>query len=364
VNFPPKTVPISIAGHDYNVVIDYGVLSCAGEHLRQLTPATKVAVVTDDHVAPLYLGTLCNSLEAAGFDVIRAIVPAGETNKHLRTLEPIYNTLLSSGIERNTPVIALGGGVVGDMTGFVAATLLRGVPFVQIPTTLLAMVDASVGGKTGVNAGAGKNLIGAFHQPILVLADTNTLNTLPDVEFVSGLAECIKHEVIRDAEGFAWLEEHLDDVLAKKPEVINQFIAHNVQIKANVVMADPLERGERAHLNFGHTFGHAIEKITNYTLPHGYAVGLGMVAATRVALRLNKLDPTSADRIIKLIGRAGLPLTHPSIDVDRAVRYMAFDKKVVDGKVRLILPDKIGHVGIFDDVSRDVITAAMETLRG
>ena len=312
----------------------------------------------------MYLPALTSSLNEAGFDVVSAVLSAGENHKLIVSLIPLYEQFLAAKIERNTPVIALGGGVVGDMTGFVAATLLRGVPFVQIPTTLLAMVDASVGGKTGVNAGAGKNLIGAFHQPILVLADTNTLHTLPDVEFISGLAECIKHEVIRDAAGFAWLEEHLDDVLAKKPEVINGFIAHNVQIKANVVMADPLERGERAHLNFGHTFGHAIEKITNYTLPHGYAVGLGMVAATRVALRLNKLDHTSADRIIKLIGRAGLPLTHPSIDVDRVVRYMAFDKKVVDGKVRLILPDKIGHVGIFDDVSRDVITAAMETLRG
>jgi 3-dehydroquinate synthase len=215
-----------------------------------------------------------------------------------------------------------------------------------------------------VNASAGKNLIGAFHQPILVLADVQTLCTLPDVEFVSGLAECIKHDVIRDTEGFSWFESNLDAILTRNPGVMTTFIAHNVEIKARVVMADPFERGERAHLNFGHTFGHAIETITNYTLPHGYAVALGMVAATRTAVRLNMLDEASARRIIALIERAGLPLKHGSLDVARTVDYMAFDKKVVDGKVRLILPDRIGHVVVRDDIPRDVITAALQTLVG
>ena len=298
-----------------------------------------------------------HSLEAAGFEVAQCVIASGENHKTIRSIEQIYGVLLAERWERSSPIVALGGGVIGDMTGFAAATILRGVPFVQVPTTLLSMVDASVGGKTGVNHAAGKNLIGAFHQPIVVLADVDTLKTLPKREFASGLAECIKHDVIRDADHFAIMEGAIDAI-----DPVD-LVAHNVAIKARVVEADPFERGERAHLNFGHTFGHGIERASNYQLLHGECVALGMVAATFAAVRLGMVDADSGSRIVTLIERAGLPTSGVTATTDAILNAMASDKKVANAKLRFVLPDQIGHVVIRDDVPDAVVRDAIESIR-
>jgi 3-dehydroquinate synthase len=295
--------------------------------------------------------------------IAECIIPAGEDHKTFDEIVGAYDVLLRAKIERSTPILALGGGVIGDMAGFVAATVLRGVPFVQVPTTLLAMVDASVGGKTGVNHAVGKNLIGAFHQPIAVFADPAVLTTLPQRELIGGLAECIKHDIIRDADGFADLERDIDGALHHSLPYLANLVAHNVQIKARVVEADPFERGERAHLNFGHTFGHAIEKVSNFSYSHGESVALGMVAATNLAVDLGMLDRASADRIVKLIAKAGLPTGGMTLDASAVHDAMAFDKKVKSSKIRFILPDRIGHVVIRDDIPPERVRSAIESLR-
>ena len=293
-----------------------------------------------------------------------ATLPAGEQHKTMQSLLPGYDAFLGARFERSTPLIALGGGVVGDMTGFVAATLLRGVPFVQMPTTLLSMVDASVGGKTGVDHPAGKNLIGAFHQPIAVLIDPDALKTLPSREFRSGLAECIKHEIIRDADGFASLEKQIDAVIKLDPSLLSKLIAHNVAIKAKVVIADPFERGERAHLNFGHTFGHAIESVSQFSYAHGEAIALGMCAAAFATVELNMIDADARDRIRRLIARAGLPTSGLALDLDAVMSAMYSDKKVKAGRIRFVLPDRIGHVVVRDDLPPELVRRSLESLKG
>jgi 3-dehydroquinate synthase len=361
---PHRVVPVNIPGSaGYSITVGAGLLGEVGRLLRDLSNSTKAAVVTDSHLAATHLPAVRASLSAAGFEPIVAELPAGEDHKTLADLLPVYDVLLGARVERSTPVVALGGGVVGDMTGFVAATVLRGVPFVQVPTTLLAMVDASVGGKTGVNHPVGKNLIGAFHQPIAVMIDPAVLRTLPPRELRSGLAECIKHDVIRDAEGFARLEENVHRALALDVEYLAELIAHNVAIKARVVEADPFERGERAHLNFGHTFGHAIETVSHYAYAHGECVALGMAAATFAAVELGMLDQASRERILRVIRQAELPVDGMTLDVGEVVTAMTFDKKVRGGRVRFILPDRIGHVVIRDDVPDDVVRRAVESLR-
>ncbi len=363
------TVKVDVLSAPYQITIEPGIISSAAAMIENLTPAqggppTRVCIVTDDNVAPLHLGKLEMSFLLEGIETITAVIPAGEQHKNLSTLSAIYDKFLAAKIERTTPILALGGGVVGDITGFVAATLLRGVPFVQVPTTLLSMVDASVGGKTGVDHAGGKNLIGAFHQPISVLIDPETLKTLPERELRSGLAECIKHEIIRDAEGFSALEKSIDQALALKMPYLTQLIAHNVNIKAKVVMADPFEKGERAHLNLGHTFGHAIEAVSKFSYSHGESIALGMIAASRAAMKLGMLDENSVHRMIKLIAAAGLPTGGMALDVNQVFETMYFDKKVKAGKLRFVLPDRIGHVVIRDDVPNDVVRGALESLRG
>jgi 3-dehydroquinate synthase len=292
-----------------------------------------------------------------------ATIPAGEDHKTIADLSGVYDVLLGARVERSTPMLALGGGVVGDMTGFVAATVLRGVPFVQIPTTLLAMVDASVGGKTGINHAVGKNLIGAFHQPIAVLIDPSVLKTLPPREVQGGLAECIKHDIIRDAEGFARLEKDIHRALDLDVDYLSRLVLHNVAIKARVVESDPFERGERAHLNFGHTFGHAIETVSHYSYSHGQCVALGMVAAARMAVNLGMLDQQSNKRIESVIRSAKLPVSGLKLATADIVDAMIYDKKVKAGKVRFVLPDRIGHVVIRDDVPIEYVTRAVDSLR-
>jgi 3-dehydroquinate synthase len=356
-------ISLQLPDSSYVVTVEAGLISRCGEKLAALSRATKTAIVTDDHVGAHHLARLVDSLRKSGIEPIVATLRAGEDHKTLAALLPVFDQFLQARIERTTPVLALGGGLVGDMAGFVAATILRGVPFVQIPTTLLAMVDASIGGKTGVNSAMGKNLIGAFHQPIAVFADPEVLRTLPRREFVSGLAECIKHEVIRDAEGFAVLEKNIGAVLRLEMGLLTELIAHNVQIKARVVEADPLEHGERAHLNFGHTFGHAIEKVSKFSYTHGESIALGMVAAVNLAVELKMLKAEAKDRIVALIAAAGLPVSGMKLETREVFDTMAFDKKVKSARMRFVFPDRIGHVVIRDDVDSPLVLRAIEGLR-
>jgi 3-dehydroquinate synthase len=357
-------VQVRLADHAYTVSVQPGLLREVGPRLRLLSKSNRVGVLTDTYVGPAYLPALRKSLADAGFEAVDASIPPGEDHKSLADLLPVYDKFLGARLERSTPVIGLGGGIVTDMAGFVAATILRGVPLVQIPTTLLAMVDASVGGKTGVNHAVGKNLIGAFHQPVAVLIDTEVLRTLPPRELRSGLAECIKHDIIRDAEGFARLERDIERALKLDVDYLTDLVAHNVAIKARVVEADPFERGERAHLNFGHTFGHAIETVTEYRYTHGECVALGMAAATFAAVKLGMFAEGDRRRVLAVIQKAGLPTKATELPIDGIIDGMSFDKKVRSGKVRYVLPDRIGHVVIRDDVPADVVRAAVESLRG
>jgi 3-dehydroquinate synthase len=304
-------------------------------------------------------------MQGAGYNVKAHAVPPGEDHKTLQQCAGLYDVLVDAKLERRSPIVALGGGVIGDTAGFVAATYLRGVPFVQCPTTLLAMVDASVGGKVGVNLPRGKNLVGAFWQPQLVVCDTDTLATLPPRELRCGLAECVKHGVIRDAGLFAWLEENLDQVMALDRAALVELVRWNVQIKADVVMADEKETGERAHLNFGHTFAHAIEATSGFGhYHHGEAVALGMVAATRLAASAGRVKPQLLDRLVQLLNRIGLPTRAADLaPTPQLIDAMRLDKKVAAGRIRLILPDKLGAVSIVNDTPDAAIVAAWDSLR-
>ena len=356
-------VPVNVEGAKYEITVRPGLLSDIGGIVAQLTQINRAGIVTDSQVGPLYAQAVAQSFRAKGIEPVIATIPAGEDHKTLADLVPVFDAMLSARIERSTPIIALGGGVIGDMSGFVAATLLRGVPFVQVPTTLLAMVDASVGGKTGINHPVGKNLIGAFHQPIAVLIDPAVLKTLPPRELSGGLAECIKHDIIRDAHGFKQIDEQIDRALRMDLSYLTELIAHNVAIKAKVVEADPFERGDRAHLNFGHTFGHAIETISHYSYSHGECVALGMAAASRMAVDLGMLDEQSHLRIVGVIEKAKLPVRGLKPTTKDVVDAMIFDKKVRGGKVRFVLPDRIGHVIIRDDVPVENVARAVDSLR-
>ena len=297
-------------------------------------------------------------------------MPAGEQHKTFRSVSDAFDTILShkaGGVERATPVIALGGGVVGDLAGIVAAALLRGVPFIQVPTTLLAAVDASVGGKVGVDHATGKNLIGAFHQPKIVLTDIATFATLPPRELRGGLAECIKHAVIRDPALFAFIADNVPKIMACDPETLAHLVAANVAIKAAIVHEDPFEKSVRALLNLGHTFGHALETVLHFTgLIHGEGVALGMIAAGRLACALGGKDAFPAadlTKLITLIDYVGLPTYCVELDVDKALAAMMADKKVRSGKLRFILPTKIGHARIATDVPPEKVRAALDSLR-
>ena len=357
-------IPLDIHGvAKYDITVQAGLLARAGETLASLTKSRRVAIVTDSHVAPLHRPVLDSSLAAAGFEVISVTIAAGEQHKNLGEISAMYDELLESRIERSTPLLALGGGVVGDMTGFVAATILRGVPFIQVPTSLLAMVDASVGGKTGIDHPLGKNLIGAFYQPKAVLIDPRVLATLPPRELRGGLAECIKHEIISDADGFARLERNIARAIDLDINYLAELVAHNVAIKARVVQDDPFEQGDRAHLNLGHTFGHAIESVSGYEYSHGEGVALGIVAASRLSSKLGLLDEASVARIIAVLAKAGLPTGQMPLDAQAVVDAMAHDKKVKAGRVRFVLPDRIGHAIIRDDVPDAMVLRSVESLR-
>ena len=348
---------------DYSVHVNAGLLERLGEMVHQVAPAPGCALITDSVVAKLYGRQARDSLEQAGFKVTLFVFPAGESSKTTRTVEAAYDVLLPTRPERRSSVVALGGGVVGDLAGFVAATLLRGVPFVQVPTTLLAAVDASVGGKVGVDHAAGKNMIGAFHHPRAVLMDVNTLRTLPKIEVQCGLAECVKHAIIRDAGLFKFIGANLPAIFDGNSHVLAELVAWNVRIKSAIVMADPYEQGVRSLLNLGHTFGHALETLAGYTgLKHGQAVGLGTLAASTMALNRGILDAASHIQIEKLLRDIGLLDIRPTVDIAAAVALMRGDKKVRDGRLRIVLPTSIGSAEIISDAGPDEIATAFESI--
>lgn len=360
-----QTLTVGLGERSYPIHIGSGLLGCA-ELLRDHLPRRRAAIVTNTTVAPLYLEKLQQTLRAIGADSVPVILPDGEKYKNTETLNLIYDALLTHRCERSTPLIALGGGVIGDMTGFAAATYLRGVPFIQIPTTLLAQVDSSVGGKTGINHPLGKNMIGAFYQPQVVLADTDTLNTLPDKELSAGLSEVIKYGMIRDRPFLGWLEQNMEKLLARDTAALQYAIAESCRNKAEVVAADERESGERALLNLGHTFGHAIESGMGYGVwLHGEAVAAGTLMAADLSQRLGWISTEDVARIRSLLERARLPVVAPGLGVEKYLELMGLDKKVEGGKIRFVLLKALGRAVVYGDVPDALLRQTLESsIRG
>jgi 3-dehydroquinate synthase len=362
-----RTLNVSLGARTYPIHIGPGLLA-RGELIAGHLRTPRAAIVSNEVVAPLYLSALQGALERVGVRSTVVILPDGEAHKNAATLDRIYDHLLAERCDRTTTVIALGGGVVGDVAGFAAATYQRGVPFVQVPTTLLSQVDSSVGGKTGINHPRGKNMIGAFWQPQLVLADTDTLKTLPDRELSAGLAEVIKYGLIRDLPFLEWLEANMDSLLARDAEALSYAIERSCQNKAEVVAADELEtakEGGRALLNLGHTFGHAIETGVGYgEWLHGEAVAAGMRMAAELSHRLGWLSDADVDRVARILARAKLPLASPAMGADRYLDLMGHDKKVIAGRLRLVLLKQVGQAVTYADAPQPEIRAAIEACCG
>lgn len=358
-------VIVHLPGREYRVVIEAGALSRLGDLIGMVVKNTGCAVVADKSVYSLYGASVKESLLKAGFaNVTEALQEPGEQNKTLETVRGHYDVLVNGRLDRNCPLISLGGGVVGDTTGFVAATYLRGVPFVQCPTTLLAMVDASVGGKVGVDLPQGKNLVGSFYQPLLVVIDPLVLTSLPIRELRCGLAECIKHAMIADDSLFEWIVKNSQRIFDLEPGTLSELIERNVRIKARVVEEDETERGVRAHLNFGHTFGHALENTIGYgKIEHGEGVALGMIAASSLAYEMGLCEKQVVSRLMALLEATGLPVRTELPEISLLTEAMKKDKKVLVQKLRLVLPTGIGAVKIVDTASEQQLAAAWEAIR-
>lgn len=342
-----RSVKVSLGTRSYDIKIAAGLLAGLGADCATLQLGRKCAVITDTNVATRYAKPALTSLLRAGFEAVLITVPAGETAKRLRQVEACFNQLAAHRLERKSFIVALGGGVVGDLAGFVAASFLRGIPFVQVPTTLLAQVDSSVGGKTGVNLAAGKNLVGAFYQPRLVLCDLATFRTLPGREFRAGLAEVIKYGIIYDADLFARLEREMAKILRRDSASLAHIVARSCEIKAEVVSQDETEGGLRAILNYGHTIGHAIEAITAYgRYLHGEAISIGQVAAAHLSAELSGLPKNDVERIRALFVSAGLPVSIKLSSTQRTklLAAMTLDKKVRGGEIKFVLAERIGSV--------------------
>ncbi len=354
-----QTLTVSLGDRSYPILIGAGLLQ-SRELLAQHMSGRDAVLISNTVVAPLYAETLKRSLQ--GQRVVEVILPDGEQHKTLATASRVFDVMIANRVGRDGIVLALGGGVIGDLAGFVAACYQRGIDLIQIPTTLLAYVDSSVGGKTAVNHPGGKNMIGAFHQPRAVIADTGLLQTLPDRELRAGLAEVVKYGLICDPAFFDWIEANIDALLARSSDALGYAIYRSCQIKAQIVARDEREQGERALLNLGHTFGHAIESATGYVdWQHGEAVGTGMLMAAEMSQRLGNLDPSVVARLRSLLQRAGLPVDAPRIGAQRAFDYMRVDKKVHAGRVRLVLLKGLGRAIVTsdypDDALRDTLAA-------
>lgn len=358
-----STITVQLSENSYNIRIADNGLSSIGEEAKSLKIAKKIGkkilIISNNDIFEYYGQTVINSLTEAEFEVNYHLIPEGEDNKTLDSIQGIYDKAIEMRLERSSSLLALGGGVIGDMTGFAAATWLRGINFLQVPTSLLAMVDASVGGKTGVNHPQGKNLIGAFYQPKLVVIDPLLLKTLPEREFRAGMAEVIKYGVIWDKELFSELEsaKNLDSLDNFDPQLLNSILTRSCEIKAEVVSKDEKESSLRAILNYGHTVGHAIESLTNYnTFVHGEAVAIGMVVAGKIAVKQQLWTELEAKRQEELIKKAGLPTKIPNyLDIEKIIEELQKDKKVKDGKVTFIIPTTIGKVIITDEITSELL---------
>lgn len=372
---PMPQITVNLAEHSYSIEIECGLLSRLGERVRKIGSAARVLLAVDSNIANTHGLAASQSLQHAGLDVHQHRLVADEKHKSLETVRQLYEAMLRARLERNSAVIALGGGIVGDIAGFAAATYMRGVPFVQVPTTLLAMVDASIGGKTGVNfavpVGPGapgaplvKNLIGAFWQPRAVFIDPAVLTTLDDRHFRCGLAECIKHGLIADAQLLNFIDQNAAQILAKDLAILTDLIARSARIKAAIVAEDERETtGRRALLNLGHTFGHAIEPMPELGLEHGEAVAIGLIAAMRCAVETKRMSETDANKVRALIAKLGLPtrISKP-VPMARILTAMWYDKKVAHDKLRLILPMGLGNAALGDDVPEQVVKAALKEI--
>jgi len=362
-----SVIPVPVPGQSYDVAIAPGGLDHLGHWMQPLELGKRVLLVSSPPIFKHYGERAIASLTQAGFEVAQCLLPPGERYKTPATLQKIYDAALSHRLERSSTIVALGGGVIGDMAGFAAATWLRGVRFVQVPTSLLAMVDASIGGKTGVNHPQGKNLIGAFHQPRLVLIDPEVLKTLPAREFRAGMAEVIKYGIIWDADLFEQLEQasRLDQFRYLSADLLQTILTRSCQAKADVVSQDEKESGLRAILNYGHTIGHAIESLTGYrVVNHGEAVAIGMVAAGAIAVACNLWEEADTQRQLALIQKTGLPTQVPAgISIDAILASLQTDKKVKAGQVRFVLPTRIGASIVTDQVTPETIVAVVQAMQ-
>jgi 3-dehydroquinate synthase len=362
-NPPMKTINVRLGPRSYQILVGRRILSQTGEKLKALGLKDKAVIVTNPVVNRLYGGIVRQRLVEAGFQTTVLEIPDGEKYKTLASAGKLYEQLAACGTERSNPILAVGGGVIGDLAGFVAATYLRGVPLVQIPTTLLAQCDSSIGGKTAIDYGQLKNEIGAFYQPKITISDIAALQSLPQQEFCYGLAEVIKYAVIKDEIFFRYLEKHLDLIKSLDDNVLEAVVAKSARIKVEFVESDEKDTGLRNMLNFGHTVGHAVESVSNFRVSHGQAVSIGMVAAASLAVKMGLMDKADAVRLKKLLQRAGLPTALPLLEIAPLLQAMRYDKKVQGGKIRFVLPRAIGQVFITDDVNPAAVESVLGELR-
>jgi 3-dehydroquinate synthase len=356
-------VEVQLGPRSYTIHIGRGNLSSLGDLAQTVCKASHAVIITDEHVEKPHGLSAAESLAAAGAVVDLLVVEAGEQSKSVESAAGLWNKLLELGADRKTLVVAVGGGVVGDLAGFVAATFARGLNYVQVPTSLLAQVDSSVGGKVGINLAGAKNMVGAFWQPAAVLVDTALLATLPEREYRAGLAEVVKYGVILDAEFFGYLESHASELTNREGETLRHVVARCCQLKADVVAGDEREQtGLRAVLNYGHTFCHALETVTGYDkYLHGEAVSIGMLCASRLAERLGRVDEQFTQRQHKLLTALGLPVEFPAVDHRAVLTAMSHDKKTEHGQLRFVLPTRLGHVELVDGVGQDDVLAALKS---
>lgn len=350
-----KKVSVRLGDKGYDILISRGLLAQTGKHLKDCGFNGKLIIITNPVVQELYGNALREKLSADGFQVAMLTVADGEEQKSLDVAGRLYTELSDGYAERSTPILALGGGVIGDLAGFVAATYMRGVPLVQIPTTLLAQVDSSIGGKVAVNHGKLKNEIGAFYQPRLVISDTATLKTLPEKEFANGMAEVIKSAVIKDSGFFAFIESNLGKIKTLDNTALEEVVFRSASIKADVVMQDELDGGLRNILNFGHTIGHAVETVSGFGVGHGHAVAIGMIAEAGIAEKLGYFDNSELVRLKTILEGAGLPVKIPKLDTGKIMQAMKHDKKISSGKIKFVLPKAIGEVFITDEVNPSLV---------
>jgi 3-dehydroquinate synthase len=357
----PQQVHVNLGPRSYDIEIGSGNLTAITQFVDTDQDDAHAVIITDAHVDDLYAEPIANALADEGCEIDLLIIDAGEQSKSIDVAIELWERMLDEGTDRKSAVIAVGGGVVGDLAGFVAATFARGLTFVQVPTTLLAQVDSSVGGKVGINLPGAKNMIGSFWQPRGVLIDVNVLQTLPEREFNAGMAEVVKYGVIQDAEFFAYLERNVDAINSRDPEVLTNIVQRCCRLKADVVEQDEREEtGLRAILNYGHTFGHALEAATGYEeLLHGEGVAIGMLCASRLAERLGRIDASLTKRQQDLLESFGLPTAVPPLDHEELIELMYHDKKTERGKLRFVLPSRLGHVEVVRDVSSDDIRTAL-----